>query len=145
MQLTAIATVFACATTAVLAAGKTHNGPATYFYQEDQTGSCGQVHKVILPNQLSLSTSNSSQDSDYIVAISQQAPFKYNAHCGQTVTIKNTGGGDSNSGVGKSITATVADTCPECVPDHLDLSTGAFKALTGGTWTRRESLTFNGT
>lgn len=35
-------------------------------------------------------------------------------------------------GTGKTITATVADTCPSCDPNHLDLSTGAFKALTGG-------------
>lgn len=31
-----------------------------------------------------------------------------------------------------SITAKVVDTCPSCDKDHLDLSTGAFKALTGG-------------
>lgn len=32
------------------------------------------------------------------------------AHCGQTVTITNTGGGQSNDGTGTTITATVADT-----------------------------------
>lgn len=35
-------------------------------------------------------------------------------------------------GVGNEITATVADTCPGCDENHLDLSTGAFEALTGG-------------
>lgn len=35
-------------------------------------------------------------------------------------------------GVGNTITATVADTCPDCDDSHLDLSTGAFMALTGG-------------
>lgn len=64
------------------------------------------------------------------VAISEQAPFIYSAHCGQTVNIKNTGGRDNNYGTGKSITATVADTCPGCDPNDLDLSTSAFKALT---------------
>jgi hypothetical protein len=44
------------------------------------------------------------------------------------------GGGINNYGAGKSITAVIADTCPadECDPEHLDLSTGAFMALTGG-------------
>ncbi|WPG99978.1 Hypothetical protein R9X50_00280200 [Acrodontium crateriforme] len=96
--------------------GATHNGVATYYTQDGNAGSCGQYHS----------------DSDYIVAISEQAPFTYNAHCGQTVTITNMGGGDNNYGNGKTITATVADTCPECDPNHLDLSEGAFKALTGG-------------
>jgi expansin (peptidoglycan-binding protein) len=118
--------------------GPTHNGYATYYTQDGNAGSCGATHS----------------NKDLIVAISQKSPFTYNgtapfslppmtvsvlvkltlpiAHCGQTVTITNMGGGDNNYGKGNTITATVADTCPECEPDHLDLSTGAFKKLTGG-------------
>ncbi len=48
------------------------------------------------------------------------------------MTIKNVGGGVDNNGVGKTITATVADTCEGCDEPHIDLSTAAFQALTGG-------------
>ncbi|CZT22340.1 uncharacterized protein RCC_08209 [Ramularia collo-cygni] len=118
MQFLAIATLFglAVATPMVEKRGPTHNGIATYYTQNGNAGSCGEYHN----------------DGDYIVAISQQKPFTYNAHCGQTVTIKNTGGGGGdNHGVGRTINARVVDTCPECDPNHLDLSTGAFKALAG--------------
>jgi hypothetical protein len=72
------------------------------------------------------------QDSEFLIAISPV--HGHNAHCGRLVTIKNMGGGINNYGAGKSITAVIADTCPadECDPEHLDLSTGAFMALTGG-------------
>lgn len=40
----------------------THNGVATYYTQDGNAGSCGQYHS----------------DRDYIVAISEQAPFTYN-------------------------------------------------------------------
>ncbi|PIA89365.1 hypothetical protein CB0940_07412 [Cercospora beticola] len=117
MQLILLATLAASALASpIVERGPAHNGVATFFYQNGNAGSCGEYHK----------------DSDYIVAISDKSPFTYNAHCGQTVTIKNTGGGDNNYGVGKTISAKVVDTCPTCNKDHLDLSTGAFKALTGG-------------
>ncbi|USW56796.1 Putative RlpA-like domain superfamily protein [Septoria linicola] len=117
MQFPALAALAGAAiATPIIERSPTHYGIATYYAQGGNAGSCGQVHS----------------GSEYIVAISQRAPFTYNAHCGQTVTIKNTGGGDQNNGVGKTITAKVVDTCPSCDPDHLDLSTGAFKALTGG-------------
>jgi len=44
----------------------------------------------------------------------------------------NTGGGQDNIGKGKSATVKVQDTCTGCDKDHLDLSNGAFQALTGG-------------
>ncbi|KJX97088.1 putative non-catalytic module family expansin protein [Zymoseptoria brevis] len=92
--------------------GPTHNGVATYYLQGGVAGSCGEYHG----------------DNDLIVAIAQSG----NALCGQTVTITNSGGGQGNNGVGTTITAKVVDTCPGCDADHLDLSVGAFKGLTGG-------------
>ncbi|KAL9104867.1 MAG: hypothetical protein Q9163_000253 [Psora crenata] len=58
-----------------------------------------------------------------------QSPGPY---CGRNIQITNTGGGQDNNGVGNVIVATVADTCPGCDENHLDLSHGAFQALTGG-------------
>lgn len=81
----------------------TWNGIATYFYQNNAAGSCGQTHS----------------DSYKLVAISEQSPFTYNAHCGQTVTITNMGGGQNNYGKGNTVTALVADTCPSCANSHL--------------------------
>jgi rare lipoprotein A (peptidoglycan hydrolase) len=43
-------------------------------------------------------------------------------HCGQRVYITNTDNG-------KSVAATVWDTCPGCGHESLDLSTGAFNAI----------------
>ncbi|KAI4221686.1 MAG: hypothetical protein L6R36_006711, partial [Xanthoria steineri] len=95
-----------------------HNGIATFYEQNGGTGSCGQVHK----------------ESDRIIALSPSwqgsgYPPKY---CGRKIEITNTGGGQNNNGQGKVIQATVADTCPGCDSNHLDLSHGAFQALTGG-------------
>ncbi|MCJ1462894.1 hypothetical protein MMC07_001498 [Pseudocyphellaria aurata] len=96
----------------------THHGTATYYEQNNAPGSCGTVHK----------------DSDYIAALSTywQGTSYPPAYCGRQIRITNTGGGQSNNGVGKQITVTVADTCPGCTENHLDLSHGAFQALTGG-------------
>ncbi|KAG0662225.1 hypothetical protein C6P46_003411 [Rhodotorula mucilaginosa] len=85
--------------------GQVYNGKATYYYQYGVAGSCGVYNS----------------DSTYIVALSYQI-VDNGAHCGQKVSIKNTANG-------KSITATVADTCPSCEASHLDLSEGAFLAL----------------
>lgn len=63
MQFITIAAFVGAASAAALEArGPTHNGVATYYTQDGNAGSCGQYHS----------------DSDYIVAISQQAPFTYN-------------------------------------------------------------------
>ncbi|KAL9613559.1 MAG: hypothetical protein Q9167_001892 [Letrouitia subvulpina] len=90
-----------------------HHGEATFYNQNGGTGSCGQKHK----------------DSDKIVALpahlqTGQPP----KNCGRNIQITNTSG----PGKGKKVTAKVADTCPGCQGDHIDLSQGAFKALTGG-------------
>jgi hypothetical protein len=119
-------------TTAIAFAAPIHNGKATYYYQNGNYGSCGVVHSVISPS-FSLTSpylSNCTQESDYIVAASSQA----GTYCGQQVRIENVGGGHNSRGVGNVIAATVMDTCPdnECDGNHLDLSTGAFMALTGG-------------
>jgi len=54
------------------------------------------------------------------------------AYCGKYIKVTNTGGGQGNTGKGKTVTVKVQDTCPGCDKDHLDLSHGAFQALTGG-------------
>jgi len=81
-------------------------------------GSCGVIHA----------------DSDFIVALptAQFSAAEIKAHCGQTVSITNVGGGKVNEGIGKTLTAVVADTCPGCVGQGLDLSTGLWEALHGG-------------
>lgn len=96
----------------------THCGEATYYTQGGAAGSCGQVNP----------------DSSKIVALSNywqdnESPGPY---CGRKVKITNEGGGQGNPGQGTVVIATVADTCPSCDENHLDLSEGAFEALTGG-------------
>ncbi|KAE9373228.1 hypothetical protein N431DRAFT_482319 [Stipitochalara longipes BDJ] len=89
-------------------------GKATFFWQYGNPGYCGAWNP----------------DSAFLIAASPASGLT----CGQTVHITNIGGGINNQGIGKSITATVADRCPpdECRAEHLDLSVGAFQALTGG-------------
>ncbi|KAI3323418.1 RlpA-like double-psi beta-barrel-protein domain-containing protein-containing protein [Xylariaceae sp. AK1471] len=91
-----------------------HDGVATFYTQDGAAGSCGNFHA----------------DSDFIIALS---PFwDVASFCGRKIQITNMGGGQSNNGAGKVITAVVQDTCPGCNENHLDLSTGAFSSLTGG-------------
>ncbi|GJN88632.1 hypothetical protein Rhopal_001598-T1 [Rhodotorula paludigena] len=80
------------------------SGRGTYYFQNGAAGSCG----------------NYNSDSAYIIAVS--ASQMNSGLCGKKVSIRNT----SN---GKSITATVADTCPGCGYGSIDLSEGAFGAL----------------
>jgi len=54
------------------------------------------------------------------------------AFCGHKTQITNTSSGQDNNGVKNIVVAIVADTCPGCDENHLDLSRGAFQALTGG-------------
>lgn len=43
-------------------------------------------------------------------------------YCNRKIQITNTGGGQSNNGVGKVIIATVKDTCPGCGENDLGRS-----------------------
>lgn len=77
MQFLVIAALAGTALSAVVAEKRytTHNGVATYYTQDGNPGSCGDYHS----------------DSDYIVAISQDAPFTYNGRslqnpCRQTIS-----------------------------------------------------------
>ncbi|KAL8948447.1 MAG: hypothetical protein Q9222_005367 [Ikaeria aurantiellina] len=96
----------------------THYGKATFYEQQGAAGSCGTVYS----------------DSDKIIALSPswQGSGYPPAYCGRKIQITNDGGGQNNNGKGKVVIATVADTCPGCGADDLDLSHGAFQALTGG-------------
>ena len=62
-----------------------------------------------------------SQDSDYIIAVSEywQGTASPGPFCGRKIQITNTGGGQNNNGKGKVVTATVEDTCPGCDENHL--------------------------
>ena len=94
-----------------------HKGLGTVFLQGGAAGSCGQVHP----------------DSSHIVAISNffQKNESPGPKCGQKIQVLNTGSNDGVGGKGKSVTVTVADTCPSCDENHLDLSVGAWNTLTG--------------
>lgn len=83
--------------------GGSYHGQATYFYQNGVAGNCGAV----------------SSDSSYIVAVNSA---QYSGSCGRSVRITNTN-------TGESITARCADQCPSCGYGSLDLSVGAFSAL----------------
>lgn len=78
-------------------------GRLTWFTQNGVAGNCGTVH----------------QDSDIIAAMNT-AEFSMDI-CGKKVKI--------TTPAGKSLTVTVADSCPGCNPNSIDLSTGAFQAL----------------
>ncbi|GAA5871812.1 hypothetical protein JCM3774_000306 [Rhodotorula dairenensis] len=81
-------------------------GYATYYTQNGVAGHCGSVNP----------------DSAYIVAL-PSATYAGGSHCGQQVTITRTS-------TGKTIQATVADSCPTCVNNAcLDLSVAAFTAI----------------
>ncbi|GAA5898673.1 hypothetical protein JCM8208_004729 [Rhodotorula glutinis] len=102
---TTTTTTQAPAQTSASSGGTTYTGRGTYYYQYGTAGSCGNV----------------ASDSDYVVALSY-TQVDGGAHCGQKVQLTNTANG-------KSVTATVADTCPGCVFGAIDLSEGAFLQL----------------
>ncbi|PWN19687.1 barwin-like endoglucanase, partial [Microstroma glucosiphilum] len=81
-----------------------YKGQATWYTQDGNAGSCG----------------NYNSDSAMIVAVTES--MMKSSLCGKKVTIKNTANGNTQ-------TATIADTCPGCESQSLDLSTGLFSAL----------------
>ncbi|PRQ71608.1 RlpA-like double-psi beta-barrel-containing protein domain-containing protein [Rhodotorula toruloides] len=84
-------------------------GIATYYYQNGNAGNCGTVNP----------------DSAMIVAL-PTSTYADGAHCGQTVQITRTD-------TGRTLLATVADSCPSCENAAcLDMSVALFEAF-GGT------------
>ncbi|KAJ7364647.1 RlpA-like double-psi beta-barrel-protein domain-containing protein-containing protein [Mycena albidolilacea] len=77
--------------------------PATYYLPNGGTGACGTV----------------LQNSDFILALGE-GHWDDGAHCGETVTVGYNGA---------SISVVVADRCPGCQGDNVDLSQGAMSAL----------------
>ncbi|KAJ7131072.1 RlpA-like double-psi beta-barrel-protein domain-containing protein-containing protein, partial [Mycena epipterygia] len=77
---------------------------ATYYYPNGGTGACGNV----------------LQNTDWIVALSY-GTWNSGANCGKTITVEYNGG--SVSGV------LVADLCPGCIGDGIDLSPAVMAAL----------------
>ncbi|KAJ7142617.1 RlpA-like double-psi beta-barrel-protein domain-containing protein-containing protein, partial [Mycena epipterygia] len=76
---------------------------ATFFIPGGAFGACG--HPI--------------QNTDFAVALSS-ANYAGGAHCGQDVTVQFNG---------RSIVVVVADLCPGCAADGIDLTEGAFEAL----------------
>ena len=93
------------------------SGLGTIYEQGGGIGSCGQANP----------------DSAFIVAISNafQQGQSPGPMCGRQISVRNTGSNDGVGGAGNAITVTVADTCPSCDQNHLDLSVGAWNQLTG--------------
>ncbi|EZG10889.1 hypothetical protein A7C99_0281 [Trichophyton rubrum] len=84
------------------------SGRGTIYYQMGAAGSCGAVHG----------------DGDYIVALGPNyMKGPKSPYCGRRISAKNT----SN---GKTVTVTVADTCPTCGPGDIDFALGPWNALT---------------
>ncbi|KAF9314150.1 hypothetical protein BG003_004495, partial [Podila horticola] len=84
------------------AATGSYSGRGTWF--TDSVGSCGTKFTT----------------NDLIVAMNAPQQGGSNAQCGKTVHIQHGG---------KSVTAKVVDTCPECASGSLDLSQAAFQSL----------------
>ncbi|KIS68638.1 uncharacterized protein UMAG_10640 [Mycosarcoma maydis] len=108
MQFTTLAISALAAASAVVAAPVEKraggSGQATYYYQNGNPGSCGQWNS----------------DSRPIVAVNSAQ--MHDGLCGKPIWIQSNG---------KTIEATIADTCPTCSSGSLDLSTGAFEQLSG--------------
>ncbi|KAG9228854.1 Non-catalytic module family expansin [Amylocarpus encephaloides] len=93
-----------------------HFGLGTVYTQQGGTGSCGQKNP----------------DSAHIVALSNfwqkgQSPGPF---CGRKVQVTNTGSNSGTGGAGRTIIATVQDTCPSCDENHIDFSVGSWNQLT---------------
>ncbi|KAG8895220.1 hypothetical protein FRB99_000706 [Tulasnella sp. 403] len=92
---------------------------ATWYTQDNQAGACGKEHS----------------DDDLIGAMNFQRYGDVNAVsslCGKSVTITNL----ENK---KKVTIIIADACPSCPnEDSIDLSRGAFSALTDGDFDKGE-------
>lgn len=98
----ALTAVFVGALAASAAPSKrARNGKATWYRQGGSAGSCGKNHS----------------DNDKVIAVPSSMAGQ---HCGQKVTIQHGG---------KQETATVADECPSCAENQIDLSRGAFESL----------------
>jgi len=100
-----------------LAKRTTHTGEGTIFLQGGAPGSCGHVNP----------------DSAFIGALSNfwmddESPNT--SFCGRTINVQNVGSTDNVGGEGNTVTITVADTCPSCTENHIDLSEGAWNKLT---------------
>jgi len=91
------------------------SGIGTIYLQGGAAGSCGAVNP----------------DSAMVAALSPSFMSGGSSNCGRKIKITNTGSNDGVGGSGNAITVTVADTCPSCDQGHLDLSEGAWNALTG--------------
>ncbi|RKP39992.1 RlpA-like double-psi beta-barrel-protein domain-containing protein-containing protein, partial [Dimargaris cristalligena] len=91
------------------ASGETHKGEATYYDPGVGAGSCGEQG-----SSSGLTVAVNSAD------MANGANPNANPNCGRTVTIRSGG---------KSVQATVTDTCPGCKKGDLDLSPDTMKTL----------------
>lgn len=97
----AAALIGALATSAAPLDKRSKSGQATWYRQAGTTGSCGKTHG----------------DDAQIIAV----PSHFGSSlCGQEVTIQHNG---------QKVKATVADECPSCSGNSIDLSRGVFSQL----------------
>ncbi|KAF4612062.1 hypothetical protein D9613_003619 [Agrocybe pediades] len=96
-----ISTLLAAACVVLADVATAFHGDATYYHTG--LGNCGAW----------------SKDTDFIVALSTQE-YNNGAHCWQHIKVHYQG---------KTIDATVVDSCPGCSQYSIDLSPSAFQAL----------------
>lgn len=94
-------------------------GAGTVYQQDGLAGSCGEVY-----------------DDDAFICALGNAWMNYEYmgdECGRRIRVTNLGSHYPVGGEGRSIIVTVKDTCASCDEDHIDLSIGAWNALTDHT------------
>ncbi|GJE88387.1 hypothetical protein PsYK624_044700 [Phanerochaete sordida] len=101
--LFAVAAVLGAASAAPAEKRDSHQGRGTWY--DTGLGACGW----------------NNVNSDTVVALPAGA-YASGAHCGQHLTVKNVE-------TGATASATVADMCPGCGPNDIDMTPGLFQQL----------------
>ncbi|KAK0632946.1 RlpA-like double-psi beta-barrel-protein domain-containing protein-containing protein [Immersiella caudata] len=92
-------------------------GVGTVYNQDNMAGSCGDWH----------------DDEDFVCALGGVWMSYQNGgpECGRRIRVTNLGGdGYPVGGKGRSVVVVIKDSCETCEGDHVDLSVGAWDALT---------------
>ncbi|KAF8902711.1 riboflavin-aldehyde forming enzyme [Mucidula mucida] len=87
----------------LISAAQAFSGDGTYYDPDGNEGACGEK----------------LQNSDYVVALASEQ-YSRGANCGRQIRVEYND---------KSVAARVADLCPGCASDDLDLTSSAFEAL----------------
>lgn len=83
-------------------------------------------------------------NSDTSMVVSVSPSFGANALCGRRIRVTNTGPTTdmSTGGAGNTVEVVVVDTCVGCDQGHLDLSVGAWNALTNTAYPSQVGITW---